>query len=279
MCAEHPSSHWPRWSSTVLPLAAEPLPVRSYTTDDGLANDWVLRVRRDSRGLLWFCTYGGLSRFDGTRFVSFGIQDGLPYQVINDVFEDRQGRLWIATNGGGVARFRPDIAAVEGTPTVESARLADDRPANRVNVMHQDPAGDFWLGTDGGLFHATDPERMRFREIPLELQTPDRLVGVFGLASTPAGELWAATTHGLLRRRRDGRTVAYTLRLGWGEPARPYRARRSWRPRLDRRVIRHRRAAPGRGGVRPAAASRRRRAGSPPPARWSPPTRRRPPAG
>jgi hypothetical protein len=43
---------------TAAPLAAEPLPVRSYTTNDGLAHDWVLRVRRDWRGLLWFCTYG-----------------------------------------------------------------------------------------------------------------------------------------------------------------------------------------------------------------------------
>jgi ligand-binding sensor domain-containing protein len=192
--------------STAAPLAAEPLPVRSYTTDDGLAHDWVLRVRRDSRGLRWFCTYGGLSRFDGVRFVSFGIQDGLPYQVINDVFEDREKRLWIATNGGGVARFGPDPGGAEGSPSVESARLSDDRAANRVNVMHQDAAGALWLGTDAGLFLATDADRMRFAPVTLGLDTPDRLVGVFGLASTADGDLWAATTQGLVRRNRLGRT-------------------------------------------------------------------------
>src|SRR5262245_11345665 len=204
--------------ATAAPLAAEPLPVRSYTTDDGLAHDWVLRVRRDSRGLRWFCTYGGLSRFDGVRFVSFGIQEGLPYEVINDVFEDREKRLWIATNGGGVARFRPDVGGAEGSPAVESSRLSDDRAANRVNVMHQDATGALWLGTDAGLFLASDAEHMRFTPVPLGLETPDRLVGVFGLASTPNGDLWAATNQGLVRRNQRGHTALHVFDFPGASP-------------------------------------------------------------
>jgi signal transduction histidine kinase/ligand-binding sensor domain-containing protein len=180
----------------------------------------VLRVRRDSRGLRWFCTYGGLSRFDGVRFVSFGIQEGLPYQVINDVFEDREKRLWIATNGGGIARFRPDVGGAEGSPAVESARLADDRAANRVNVMHQDASGALWLGTDAGLFLASDADRMRFTPVPLGLDTPDRLIGIFGLASTPNGDLWAATTQGLIRRNSLGHTQLHIFDFPGASPRR-----------------------------------------------------------
>ena len=48
--------------------SAETLPVKSYTTSDGLAHDRVNRIVRDSRGFLWFCTSEGLSRFDGYEF-------------------------------------------------------------------------------------------------------------------------------------------------------------------------------------------------------------------
>ena len=41
-----------------LPLAAsaERLPLKTYTTADGLVRDYVTRIVRDSHGFLWFCT-------------------------------------------------------------------------------------------------------------------------------------------------------------------------------------------------------------------------------
>jgi len=47
------------------PAGAEQPVTRLYTTEDGLARNWVLRIRRDNRGRLWFCTVEGLSLFDG----------------------------------------------------------------------------------------------------------------------------------------------------------------------------------------------------------------------
>ena len=52
----------------------ERLPIKSYTTADGLANNAVNRILRDSRGFLWFCTNEGLSRFDGYSFTNYGIE-------------------------------------------------------------------------------------------------------------------------------------------------------------------------------------------------------------
>ena len=46
-------------------IQGERLPIKTYTTADGLAHNVVNRVVRDSRGFLWFCTREGLSRFDG----------------------------------------------------------------------------------------------------------------------------------------------------------------------------------------------------------------------
>src|SRR5205809_1777893 len=94
-------------------ISAEQLPVRIYTTADGLPRDFVLRIVPDSRGFLWFCTADGLSRFNGYEFTSYGVEQGLPNPVINDLLETRSGVYWVATNGGGAARFDPSPSRSE----------------------------------------------------------------------------------------------------------------------------------------------------------------------
>jgi len=71
----------------VPPAYGERLPFKSYTTADGLAHDTVIRIVRDSRGFLWFCTMGGLARFAGDTCVSFATEEGLPADRVNDLLE------------------------------------------------------------------------------------------------------------------------------------------------------------------------------------------------
>jgi ligand-binding sensor domain-containing protein len=92
-------------------VAAQQLPLKSYTTADGLAHNSVNRIVRDSRGFLWFCTEEGLSRFDGYTFTNYGVEQGLPHRSVNDFLETRAGEFWLATSGG-LVRFNP-----QGTPT------------------------------------------------------------------------------------------------------------------------------------------------------------------
>src|SRR5437867_8538139 len=80
-----------------MPALAGRLPVRSYTTADGLADDRVHRIVRDSRGFLWFCTMQGLSRFDGYHFTSFGVEHGLPGPAVTSLLEAHDGTYWVAT--------------------------------------------------------------------------------------------------------------------------------------------------------------------------------------
>ena len=95
-------------------LRAERLPIRLYTTNDGLPSQFVERVYRDSHGLLWFATREGLSRFDSARFLTYGLREGLPHPAINDILESRSGTYWIATNGGGVIRYESTATARAG---------------------------------------------------------------------------------------------------------------------------------------------------------------------
>jgi len=78
-------------ATIALPLCviAEQLPIRSYTTADGLASDHIDCIVPDSRGFVWFCTPEGLTRFDGYRMVTFGTRDGLPGRAIQAFLETR----------------------------------------------------------------------------------------------------------------------------------------------------------------------------------------------
>jgi ligand-binding sensor domain-containing protein len=55
--------------------AAERLPIKIFTSADGLGSSFINSLMRDSRGFLWVCTRDGLSRFDGSRFVTYQIGD------------------------------------------------------------------------------------------------------------------------------------------------------------------------------------------------------------
>ena len=63
---------------SVRALQAERLPSTAYTTADGLPHRHINRIVSDSRGFVWFCTRRGLSRFDGQRFLTYGVAEGLP---------------------------------------------------------------------------------------------------------------------------------------------------------------------------------------------------------
>jgi ligand-binding sensor domain-containing protein len=69
----------------------ELLPIRTYTTADGVASDHIDCIAADSRGFLWFCTPEGLSRFDGYRFVNYGGDKGLPHPAVSSLIETAAG--------------------------------------------------------------------------------------------------------------------------------------------------------------------------------------------
>ncbi len=207
---------------------AERLPVRKYTTAEGLAGDYIVSIDRDSRGFLWFSTRDGLSRFDGLRFTTYGIADGLPGAMVNRVLETRAGIYWIATNGGGVCRLNPRGRRLtpadlnQGAPSRSSPHRDDllftqhqvgDEPAmNRVNVLYEDRAGRLWVGTDDGLFRLESGDPVAFRRVNLPLLPPETsLHGVHAVIEDAEGSLWIGGGWGLTRLLPGGGAVAYQV--------------------------------------------------------------------
>jgi ligand-binding sensor domain-containing protein len=94
----------------VPPAHAERLPVRIYTSADGLDSSFIDYLMRDSRGFMWFCTRDGLSRFDGARFITYRIGDKDSPPGIETLYQTRDGSYWITTTGG-LYRFKPDVVS------------------------------------------------------------------------------------------------------------------------------------------------------------------------
>src|SRR6185436_83140 len=81
-------------------IFAQQYPIVHYTPKDGLVNSRVKKAFQDSKGRMYFLTYGGLSVFDGARFINYTTQQGLGNNLVNDIFEAGQDSLLIATNSG-----------------------------------------------------------------------------------------------------------------------------------------------------------------------------------
>lgn len=201
------------------PVHAERLPITTIGTAEGLPGSHLTNVTRDSRGFLWFGTRDGVSRFDGIRFVNYGVEHGLSDPTVNEVIESRAGGHWIATNGGGACHLPADAAhpAYAGTRGAAARlftclRVSDDSLANNVNTLHEDDDRRLWAGTDGGLF-MLDPASapQRFEAVPLP-----RTHG--GLPTSPVSHvisdgargIWIASRHGLVHRTPAGAVTHYS---------------------------------------------------------------------
>src|SRR6516165_755811 len=182
---------------------ARRLPVKPYTTADGLARDRVECVVQDSRGFLWVCTVEGLSRFDGYQFTNYRTEQGLPGSYVSAFLKTRRGVYWVGTTAG-LSRFDPTAA---GATKFQRYMLPGDRSAQSVNVLGEDRHGTVWCGTHSGLFRlAKDGTSFEPVELDATAKGNGRIVNA--LLEARRGALWVSTGEGLYRREPEGRTIS-----------------------------------------------------------------------
>lgn len=74
--------------------------IARFTTRQGLADNLVTSIFKDSQGNLWISTADGVSRYRNGVLESWKARDGLIGKVVHNVYEDKAQNIWIATDKG-----------------------------------------------------------------------------------------------------------------------------------------------------------------------------------
>ncbi|NBB87169.1 MAG: response regulator [Bacteroidetes bacterium] len=172
---------------------------QGWSTADGLpyAGVWAITQTRD--GYLWIGTRGGLSRFDGRRFVTFDTRTTPELQspAVTSLYEDRDGTLWAGTLGG-LARFR------DGQFTFYTTD--DGLPSDNIWSVEGAPDGTLWIGTLGGLARLRDGRFTAYTAADGLLGNDVRAVSV-----APDGAVWVGTYGSGVNRLVDDRWTTYAF--------------------------------------------------------------------
>lgn len=173
------------------PEFAENWRIDRWDVEDGLPETQVRALLQTRDGYLWVGTVGGVSRFDGRRFLHFNANNTPAFretgQDVRAIVEDSKGGLWLALRRG-VASFRDGRwrAAYVHAPS-------DSRGLRHLAVGHDDRV---WVASDTGLWELQEG-RLSADSVPRGFQ--GELLNTLALTIAKDGALWIANTNGVFR--------------------------------------------------------------------------------
>ena len=153
-------------------------------SSNALANNSVASITEDKSGKIWFGTRaGGVSIYDGKRFVYISESEGLSYNAVNNItfIDDKSGSMWIITNGAGINRV-PINSFLRYT---KNKGLAD----NFTWTALQDPKGNLWFGSNRGINKYDGKSFSYFFNPSLN----------FGSYKDKSDHLWFGSSQGLIK--------------------------------------------------------------------------------
>ncbi len=126
------------------------------TADQGLSQNYIDCILKDSRGYMWFGTRNGLNRFDGYSFTVFEADPGKENTISNNLVqalcEDMYGNIWVGTSEGlNTYIFEEDRFISLQRDSAENLPIH----SVSVNAIISDHAGTLWIGTDNGMLKIT----------------------------------------------------------------------------------------------------------------------------
>ena len=128
--------------------AEENIMFRHITMTDGMSDNQVNHITRDSQGFMWFSTSHGLNRYDGYTFKVFArdtVPGNLPNSFIINVQEDATGMLWI--------KLRTDIYSCYDPQKeifIDAKTVLEDKYGitDMISTIYVDEKKDLWFHND-----------------------------------------------------------------------------------------------------------------------------------
>ena len=160
-----------------------------WDVHQGMIDPYVYSMLEDTKGYLWFGTYDGICRFDGTSFTQFTTKEGLSYNIVRTMMEDSKGNLWIGTSNSGVNRYDGNNFTHF---TVEGGLSGND-----ILAILEDSKGNLWFGTGNG---ANRFDGNSFMHLTTREGLSDNCI--YSILEDSEGNLWFGTRNGV--NRYDG---------------------------------------------------------------------------
>ena len=136
LCHDHQGRLWCTTRAGVA-CQMEPGHFRVFTETDGLGASRVGSVACDPHGVLWFGTFGGLTSYDGKRFINRTTEDGLIDNDVGTIAIDQKGRVWCGTHKG--------ISCFDGKQFT-NYDTRDGMGGTYVMTLYVDQADRIWCG-------------------------------------------------------------------------------------------------------------------------------------
>jgi ligand-binding sensor domain-containing protein len=168
-----------------------------YQLEKGISQNSVRCILEDRKGYIWFGTWDGLNRYDGTEFKYFqpslySPQTSLVQQSVNAILQDVHDNIWVGTDGG--------ISKIDyQTFEITNFHLPKDFSSDTIHTLYQDDKGMIWAGTHRGIAFI-NPETDSIIPIQYFFNNADsikakeiRSIQKFDNA------IWIATTEGLYK--------------------------------------------------------------------------------
>lgn len=158
--------------------------VTIYNEQNGLPTGEANVVMQTSDGYIWIGSYGGLIRYDGTRFRNYSEEkEGITSSSVRSLFEDSKGRLWIGTNDAGVFVYENgQFSQIEGAE-------------NHTFLCIR----DFAEGVDGIIYAASNSGLAVIKDGTLVPIEDDALMGntIYALGTDSYGRVWCCLNQGI----------------------------------------------------------------------------------
>lgn len=125
------------------------------TVNEGFARNAVFCTLQDEQGFMWFGTWDGLYRYDGTelkQICSQPLQGIAKEQVIRTLAEDHSHRIWMGTNYG-IALWDTERECV-----VPFTDCRGDSIRSSVSTIYKDGSHSIWIGLENGKLYRFDED-------------------------------------------------------------------------------------------------------------------------